>query len=285
MISAGASLALFAGSGPPNQPSVKRSVATLKSWGYRPVLGPATRPQLFLAGTDQERAEALTWALTDPRCEAAWLVRGGYGLGRLLPALPWESLQPRPFIGFSDATALLWPLYRRGWKQCVHGPNVQGLAPYVDEETREATLALLRGGPVKLRGRPLVKGSCTGPVVGGNLCVLASLCGTAEQFQAAGCIVFLEEVTEQPYRVDRLLTQLLHSGAFEGALGFVLGEFTACGSPRAIASVVRERLGGLGLPVLTGLPCGHGPTNLPFVYGASASLEGAWLTFSSMALT
>lgn len=284
MISPGAALALFASSGPPNQAWVRRSVTTLKAWGYRPVLGPATRPRLFLAGSDEERAEALVWALTEPRCEAAWLVRGGYGLGRLLPSLPWSELRPRPVIGFSDATALLWPLYRRGWQQLVHGPNVQGLAPYADERTREATRELLAGSPVRLRGRPLVKGTCAGPVVGGNLCVLASLCGTPEQFQGKGCIVFLEEVTEQPYRVDRLLTQLLHSGAFEGAVGIALGEFTQCGSPRALASVVRERLGGLGLPVLTGLPCGHGPTNLPFVYGGYASLEDAWLTFSSMPL-
>jgi len=285
VISAGASLALFAASGPPNQAHVRRSVATLKSWGYRPVLGPATRPRLFLAGSDEERAAALVWALTDARCEAAWLLRGGYGLGRLLPHLPWEALRPRPLVGFSDGTALLWSLYRRGWTQLVHGPNVQGLAPHADEATRDATRELLAGhGAPRLRGRALVKGACQGPLVGGNLCVLASLCGTAEQFQGQGCIVFLEEVTEQPYRVDRLLTQLLNSGAFEGAVGIALGEFTACGSPRALASVVRERLGGLGLPVLTGLPCGHGPTNLPFVYGSWASLEGSWLTFSSMAL-
>ena len=250
----------------------------VRSWGYVPtLLGAAHDRHRYLAGTDAARLSDLLEAFSG-RWDAVWMARGGYGLSRLLPLLKVKRLAPVPFIGFSDGTALLNPLARKG-RPAVHAPVLHALAAHNDEASQTHLRVLLAsGGESLFVGRPLVEGRADGRMCGGNLCVIAAACGTRHQLDARGAIVMLEDVGEAPYRLDRLLVQCRDSGAFDGALGFVLGEFLEAhlpaGAEWTVADVVRDVLGPAGVPILEGLPFGHGRTNLALPLGGRARISG-----------
>ncbi len=241
----------------------------------------------YLAGNDAARMEALVWALSDPTLDAAWVARGGYGLTRLLPHVPWHALRPRPVLGFSDTTVLLAALWRRGWAHPIHAPVLHSFSDHVDDASRTATRALLmEGRTVRLQGQTIIPGQAEGPVVGGNLCMLASLAGTPDALQADGAIVLLEDVGERPYRVDRLFVQLAQSGAFRGAVGLALGEFRGCAAPEwadwNLEEVLFDLAQDLGVPVVSGLSVGHGASNHPFVFGAPGRMADGLLEFEAL---
>lgn len=249
----------------------------------------------YLAGAIDQRVADLTWALTAADLDAVWYARGGFGTTQLLAHLPWEGLKVRPTIGFSDATALLTALYARGLP-AIHGPVLQGMADpaltfsrgvTVDAQSREAILNLLLNDVLPALPGQLLCGPCNpiqAPITGGNLCVLASLVGTSFQAQTRNHIVLLEDTGEPPYRVDRLLTQLIQAGGLAGAVGVALGDFDGCEAKNAdytVHDVLRELLEPLNIPVLWGLPFGHTPRNIAFRYGARAQLSEHGLTFPS----
>ena len=210
------------------------------------------------------------------------MARGGYGITRLLDRVPWEEVVARPVLGFSDGTALHSALYQACGQTSIHSPVLHSLADHVDSGSREYLRSLLDGssaGP--LYGRLLLGGRkalpAVGPLVGGNLCMLASLCGTRWQLDASGCILLLEDVAEPPYRVDRLLQQLKMSGVLDGVLGVAVGSLLGCEPPAGAGwrqeDLIREHLKDIGVPVVMGLPVGHGATNLAFVHGGLVRLE------------
>lgn len=223
----------------------------------------------YFAGDDRARLGALQAALADPTIDAVVCARGGYGLTRLLPHLDPSRLAaaPKLLVGFSDITALLaWALARVGLTS-VHGPVVTQLAT-IDPEDRERLALLLTGedpGALSAGTGAVLRGGCVeGPLVAGNLEVLRSLVGTRALPDLAGCVLALEEVGERPYRIDRALTQLLTSGALRGVRGFAVGQLVGCEEPETgnpdsptAEEVVLERLGALGVPVVTGFPFGH----------------------------
>jgi len=265
---------------------LEAGVAVLSSWGLAPREGEHARAvHGHLAGTDAQRAADLNRAFRDPQVRAVWAARGGYGLTRLLDRLDWEALadDPKLLIGFSDVTALLVAARQRSGLAGLHGQFVARLH-LLDQRalwwlhdlvfaTPGAVDATLTGTPVAGGGR------VSGPLVGGNLAVLAALAGTADALRASGCIVLLEEVNEAPYAVDRLLTQLLHSGSLDGARGVVVGAPLGCEPGPNVPSatfdeVIAERLGALDVPVLTGLPVGHSDHQRALVHGGRVTLDG-----------
>ncbi len=278
MLPAGARIAVVSPSGNFDPERLEAGLAVLRAWGYSPELLPGVgRRHRYLAGTDNERLGDLVRALRGG-WDAVWAVRGGYGLNRLLSRLPWEELSYAPFLGFSDATGLLNALAGRG-RPAVHAPVLTHLGDIADEPSREHLRALLAGEPVApLHGRRLRGGSAEGPLVGGNLCVLASLCGTPWQLRGHACIVVLEEVGEAPYKVDRLLTQLIDAGCLDGVAGVALGSFLGAEPPEdadwTTLEVLDELLAPLKVPVLAELPIGHGPANRAFRVGGWARLQG-----------
>jgi muramoyltetrapeptide carboxypeptidase len=278
MLSAGARIALVAPSGVFDPDRLARGVALVESWGLSVVPGAHLYERhRFTAGSAAERTTDLSWALTDPDIDAVWFARGGYGTVQTLPRLPWDSMDGRPVIGFSDATALFAAMASRGVGGGIHGPVLHSLADLADEESQDAMRALLAGGDVQLPGTSMIPGPVVqGPVVGGNLCVLASLAGTPWALRAEGCIVVLEEIAEAPYKVDRLIQQLIDSGGLEGAVGLAIGEFRDCDAPVeadwTIRNVIEDKLAPLGLPVVEGLPVGHGPSNRPWRVGEVGTL-------------
>lgn len=261
--------------------------AWLASLGFQLVELGLTEPHRYFAASDQQRLNALVEALSRPDLDAVWAIRGGSGVTRLLPAIPWDTLQPRPLIGFSDLTPLLDAWARLG-HPAVHGPVVHSLGR-TDPQSLAHLARLLTGQPVEpLVGRVFVEGRATGPLVGGNLCMLASTCGTKAQLDAAGAIVILEEIGEQPYKVDRMLEQLKQAGVFDGAVGIALGQFTRCtppdGADWTLADVLREQLAPLNLPIVADLPIGHGARNHAFPVRAPGWIRGGRLGWSAPAV-
>lgn len=253
-------------------------LAVLRDWGYRPTCLPYVGTTFrYLAGDDASRRDDLVAGLAGD-WDAVWMVRGGYGLARLLRDFPWDRVGRAPFVGFSDGTAFLNPLADRGLR-AIHGPVLTSLADHVDEGSRAHLRALLKGDALPpLPGRVLREGTAAGPLAGGNLCVLASLCGTPWQLRGAGRIVVIEEVGEAPYRIDRLLRQVIDAGCLDGAAGFALGAFHGCeappGAPWSALDVVIDALAPFGVPVLAELPIGHGRENYAFEVGAPGRIEG-----------
>lgn len=280
MLKPNATIAAIAPAGIPNLEGVEKGIVLVESWGYRVIRAPHIADKhRFTAGTITARTEDLTWALVAADIDAVWLVRGGYGCMQCLPSLPLQLPATRPVIGCSDATALLAYLDKLRGGPLVHGPMLETIATRVDDATRSRIREMLAGetnAPISVRHFVGPNHPVCGRVVGGNLCVLASLVGTPWALQCKDSIVVLEDITEAPYRIDRLITQLRLSGAFDGALAIALGDFVRCDPPAgadySLDDVLREALEPLGIPVWAGLPMAHGTTNLAWRVGVTGEI-------------
>jgi muramoyltetrapeptide carboxypeptidase len=280
MLKQNATIAVVAPAGIPNLDGVEAGIALVESWGYRVARAKHIRDKHhFTAGTTGARTQDLVWALSANDIDAVWLARGGYGCMQCLPHLPADLPDLRPVIGCSDATALLTYLDKRRGGTLVHGPMLETIATRVDDVTRSRMREMLAGetnAPVTVEHFVGPSHAVRGRAVGGNLCVLASLAGTPWAMESKDAIVVLEDVTEAPYRIDRLIMQLRSSGAFDGALAIALGDFVKCeppaGADYTLHDVLREALAPLAVPVWSGLPTGHGSRNLAWRVGALAEL-------------
>lgn len=261
-------------------------LALLGSWDLDVVEGTHVRAAIgHLAGSDGQRLADLNAAIADPDVRVVWVTRGGFGLTRMLDRVDWRALaaDPTVIVGFSDVSALLVAAWRRLGLVSIHGPFVGRLAAQ-PTSVREQVRGMLfgSGGAEPLMGVPLPgapRGAVRAPLIGGNLTVLAALAGTPDQVDAGGCILLLEEVGEAPYRVDRLLTQLRSSGTFDGVAGVVVGAPVRCDPPPArpsgtFAEVLVDRLGDLGVPVVTDLRIGHVHDQHPVLHGGEVTLDG-----------
>ena len=202
-----------------------------RALGVVPVFGKHTfKKHGFFGGTDQERADDLMWAFGDDSIKGIFAMRGGYGCSRVLPLLDFAliSKTPKIVMGYSDITALLVALYQECGFTTFHGPVVTsspsefgdgGAMKVISEVGAVGELAL----PAGVSLSTVVSGVGEGRLTGGNLSILASLCGTPWQMKGSGMIVFLEDVGEAPYRIDRMLTQLLSAGALPGVRAFWWG--------------------------------------------------------------
>lgn len=241
------------------------------------------RPDLFsrkgfLAGTDERRRRELDEALADTEARAVIAARGGYGLTRIVHAVGWRSLlaHPKWLVGFSDITALHVEAARLGVAS-LHAPNVAGLGRG-DASTRSAwTEALEAPGAARTLTdlRAWRRGTATGPLFGGNLTVLFHCHAAGRLAIPSGAVLLLEDVSEPSYRLDRMLSALLVSGALDRVAAVVVGSFTDCGPGRhgvPTEAVLRERLGELGVPVVAGAPVGHGRQNVPVHLGYTAEV-------------
>jgi muramoyltetrapeptide carboxypeptidase len=279
----GARIALVSPAGPSTAERIDAAVERCRRLGFEPVLGRhAARRTGYLAGRDRERLEDLSRALRDPEIDAVWAIRGGYGTLRILPAFAagLDAAPPRAYIGFSDNTALHLALVRAG-RSAFHGPHAGA-----DEFPALAEACFRRvlcdGGPAgTLPADPAVApltlqgGVARGRLLGGNLSLLAATCGTAYAPRAAGAILFLEEVGEPPYRVDRLLRQLALAGALDGVAGVAAGRFTEVDEADrpALDDLLAEWAAALGVPAVAGLPIGHVGDNWTVPLGVAAELD------------
>jgi muramoyltetrapeptide carboxypeptidase len=281
---AGDRVAVVAPAGPVPEERLHPGLEVLESWGLRVVVGAHARGTDerfgYLSADDARRAADLADAWCDPEVAAVFCARGGYGCQRIADLLDWAALAeagPRVLVGFSDVTALHQAFATRLGLSTIHGPSVSGLGSG-DEESRAHLRAMLfepaEGTTLTpTRARRLVAGRADGVLAGGNIALLAAEAGTSTWRPATGCIAVLEEIGERAYRLDRLLTQLLRSGWFDGVRAIALGEFTDCASPEAVRDLAMDRLAPLGVPMVSGLPVGHERRNLAFPLGVPATLD------------
>jgi muramoyltetrapeptide carboxypeptidase len=232
----------------------------------------------YLAGTDTERRQALEMGLNNAEYKAIVCGRGGYGGARLLEQWQWSSPQPKWLIGFSDVTSLLWALAQQGISG-VHGPVLTTLAQEPDW-SMERLFDWLEGRALHpLEGKGWGGGTATGLLLPANLTVATHCLFTDIQPSLDGVILALEDVSEAPYRIDRMLTQWRTSGMLSKVKGIALGRFSECEAPAGILSwtveeVLRDRLGDLGIPIVSDLPFGHQGVNAALPVGVAVALDG-----------
>jgi muramoyltetrapeptide carboxypeptidase len=236
----------------------------------------------YLAGDDAARGADLGRAFLSPSVRAVFAARGGYGLARLLPGLPpWPA---KALVGFSDFTAVHLAAQRSALRS-LHAPVLTQLGSQPPAVVARLFDALEGRALAPLTGaRTVVPGVAEGPLVGGNLAMVASLVGTPFFPPLDGAVLLLEDVGERPYRLDRLWTQLRLAGVLDRIAGIVLGDFTGCEELQASytsAEVLDELASALGVPCAAGFPIGHGDVNQPVPLGAQVRLDAgaARLTF------
>jgi muramoyltetrapeptide carboxypeptidase len=260
-------------------------VQILKSLGCRAegVMPLRQNSVTYLNGDDVERLSELEKALASDEHELVWAVRGGYGLTRLLPLLQLPMKKKRPVVvGFSDTSALMLHLWKHAQMKSIHAAGISRLADE-PQETLHALASILRGRadevcyPVFYGHGGQKRAAIEGILLAANLCMLTHLVGTESMPNLAGTILLLEEVGEAPYRMDRMLTQLLASGSLKDVQAVIVGHLTMPGSPKEVAReealhVFIRCLVPLGLPVFGQIPVGHESPNWPIPFGVKARI-------------
>lgn len=288
------------GSPPETRAEVQRGIAWWESQGYRVMLMPgALEEDGWHAGRPEVRARDLQAAFADPEIDAIQTMRGGYGSAQVIPLLDLDAIAetPKPFIGLSDITALHAALLVRAGLATFYGPSLTVVGnPSPSPLTTQRLLQVLAGettGPVpedrdRLTVISIAGGKASGRLVGGCLVDFIYTIGTAWEPDLDGAIFFFEEVGSAPIRIDRALLHLDQIGKLDGVRGIVVGELAGCewheytSSPRSktLEEVLEDRLGGLGVPVLYGLPLGHGTSLATVPLGVQATVDGDALTLT-----
>lgn len=277
-------VAVVAPSSPFPRDELLRGLAWLRARYRIRITGAIFAREGYLAGTDERRAQELAAAMADDEVRAIVAARGGYGAMRLLEHVAWGGFAQTPkwIVGFSDVTVLHAMAWTCGVAS-VHAPNVTGLGQDCTAGERAAWLACVErpGAARSWDGlRVLRKGKARGPMVGGNLALVHALAAAGRLRVPEGAVLALEDVTEAPYRVDRMLTSLRLGGHLARVSGIVLGGFDRCApgaDGRTVEDVLADRLADLRVPVVAGAPFGHGSRNEAFVQGKDVCLEGSSL--------
>ncbi len=274
--------------------AVQKAYQNMESMGLRVKPAKNLRAQRgFNAGTDAQRLEDLHDMFADPEVKAVWCVRGGYGCTRLLPLIDFDLIRrnPKILIGYSDVTALLQAIHLQTGLVCFHGPVASAtftdyaktqLQAVLMQPTDGHVIRLAEGQKTKkeVEYQPLVirSGTAEGTLAGGNLSLMAAMAGTPHAFDLRNKLVFVEEVEERPYRVDRMFTTLLQAANLQQAAGVALGVFNACHPKKdepslTLLETLQDRLGALGIPVVYGLSFGHVSDNCTLPVGIAAKLN------------
>jgi muramoyltetrapeptide carboxypeptidase len=261
--------------------ALERGIEIWRERGYRvEVMADVMKSWGYLAGDDRFRRSQLAAAWTDPECRAILCVRGGYGGMRLLEDWVWTPIAtPKWTIGFSDITALLWSQACCQIGGGIHAPLLTTLADEPDW-SRDRLFDLVTGKPLPpLQGESWVGGVATGKLLPCNLTVATHLIGTPLQPDLSGVILAIEDVTEAPYRIDRMLTHWRLTGLLSKVAGIAIGRFSQCDPPPGSSSftveeVLRDRLTDLNIPIVANLPFGHDGCNAALPVAVTATLDG-----------
>jgi muramoyltetrapeptide carboxypeptidase len=270
---------------------------TMKYFGLQAKWGKNVRKKSgYLGGTIDERLDDLHEMFRDPDVKAIFALRGGYGAAQLLDRIDYSLIKSHPkiFLGYSDITALHLGIHQKTGLVTFHGPVVLSrFTPFTQEHFRQALFETKAIGAVTnppesnpLRPehtlRTVRPGRARGPLIGGNLTLVSTTMGTPYEIETRGKILFIEDVDEEPYRIDRMLTQLRLAGKFDAAAGLIFGECEDCrpkdfkpsfNSTFTLGEIVDNILGGLKIPVLSGLTFGHTNDQLTLPLGIMATLD------------
>jgi len=280
-LSRGATIGIAAPAFAVDPKSVELGEAQLREAGFNTVRrDDLTDRRGYLAGDDSRRVEEFMGLVDDDGVDAILCARGGYGCHRIVADL--DPLRVRaaakPLIGFSDITTLL--LWQRKYAGLVglHAPMLERQDGMLPEELDSLVAALSGDAAPILKGEPHGGGRREGPLVGGSLTLLAASLGTPWELDTRGAILLFEEVCEKPYALDRLLQQLRAAGKLDDLAGVGVGHLLDCVDPKrktpGAEDVVLEALAPLGIPIVLGLPFGHGRPNLTWPFGVRGALDG-----------
>lgn len=277
----GATIGVAAVSGPVDPTRLEAGLANLREKGYRVVeASNLRRRDGFLAGTDAERAAGYRELLADPAVDAIFFARGGYGAARILEHVDPEEIRSHPKIhlGGSDLTALFAFASSRASLVTFYGPMVAVQMAEATPLDWEPVLSGETVPPVELPASDqLAPGVGEGPLVGGCLSLVASLCGTPEAVRGAGSVFFWEDVGEEIYRLDRMLTQLERSGTFDRLEAMLIGTIApgraGAGSPEEVRAWLTARFEGAPFPVAMGFPAGHSPDTRTIPLGVKVRVD------------
>jgi muramoyltetrapeptide carboxypeptidase len=290
----GDKIAVIAPSSPVPPHVMERALTNLRNLGFE--LAPSAHLAAnrgYLAGTEQERLDDLHTAFRDPSIKGIWCVRGGYGAARLLPNIDYDLIRrnPKVFIGYSDITALHLAIHARTGLVTFHGPV--GTSDYNDYTRSNLEKVIIEPEPMHrielsadnvknesnlFKTQVITAGKARGKLIGGNLSLLSAAAGTPYFMDVCDKIVFIEDIDERPYRIDRMLVQLLQSLDLRKARAVALGIFDDCNPKEgenslSLIECLQDLLGGLGIPVIYGLSFGHIKAQCTIPYGIEAELD------------
>lgn len=295
-LKAGDKLAIVAPGSYISEEELQDSIKNLNQLGFESAYSEKILLQSgYFAGTDEDRAKDLMEKFLDKSIKGIVCARGGYGCARILPMLDYDVIRsnPKVLIGYSDITALLYGIYQKSGLITFHGPV--GTSTFNEYSVNNFNKVLISpksnskfynsnsGEDENIYGvTTIVEGKSKGRFVGGNLSIMVSLIGTEYDVDYSGKIVFIEEVGEEPYRIDRMLTQLLQAGKFEKAAGVMMGIFRKCEVKKesdltaksfTLMEVIKDRLGKLEIPVVYGMSFGHVKDKFTIPFGGYAELD------------
>ena len=272
----------------PSPESIAPTVEKLESLGFHTKIASSAYKRFgYLSGSDAERAADVNALFADPSVNAILCLDGGYGSARILDKLDYTMIaeHPKPLIGFSDITALQIALYEKSHLASVHGPLGVTLASKpVSSYSWQSLLRLLREKklsphpdfPPHTRLMPLISGTAEGRLIGGNLSIIASLVGTPYALQGKDAILFLEDINEPSYKIDRMLNQLWQSGLLRDVNGIIFGYFTNCSYDEGdftTQEILQHYADLAKKPTACGLPVGHDMNNMSLPVGTSVCLQ------------
>lgn len=292
-LEAGDTIGMVAPAGPADRSKVERAIEHLIEMGYKVKAGKSVYSRRgYLAGEDELRAYDINNMFADDEVNAVFCLRGGYGSQRILDMVDYRTIRDNPkiFMGYSDITALLNAIYQKCELITFHGPMGGDFAGGLEKHTKRAMKSALESidpiGEVPNPEMPEVvsEGKGKGALVGGNLSIVAASLGTPYEINTKGRILLLEDVFEEPYSIDRMLTQLRLAGKFRDAAGIVLGDWGSSepeeqGKSLSLEEVFEDVFKDMGKPVLKGLKIGHCKPNITVPIGAEVSLDTGTITF------
>lgn len=282
-LAAGDRVAVVAPAGPVDPTRLDVGLQLFHEWGLEVDVLPGVSSKHdrlpYLAGDDATRAKDFRAAWLDPAYKAVFCARGGYGVQRMLQHLDLTELteaEPKLLVGFSDITAL-HEVFNAAGVVTIHGP-VAAAADQLREATSRDRLRQLLFEPESVTdlldgATTLTGGVAEGTLLGGNLALLAASLGTPTALRPARAVVVLEDVGEDAYRLDRLFTQLIRAGWFDGVTGVVCGDFSEADSQAVVAELLADRIRPLGIPTVTGASVGHESVNLALPLGVQVVLD------------
>jgi muramoyltetrapeptide carboxypeptidase len=289
----GDTVGLVSPAGPVKSATVQAGVATLEDMGLKVKMGNhVLDKKSYLAGTDSNRAGDINRMFADDQVKGIFCLRGGYGSTRILDMLDYDLIlkNPKIVLGYSDITALHIAMAKKTGLVTFHGPMVsemgKGFPEYNRVYLQKALFSDQCIGPIQnpQHEEPvevLFPGSVRGPIKGGNLSLLCSTIGTEYELDTTGCLFFVEEIGEPPYKIDRMLNHLKMAGKFDRAAGIIFGQWTDCIDQKhpenGVDEIIKEIARSQRKPCISNVMIGHGRYNVTIPLGCSAIIDGGVL--------
>lgn len=285
----GAKIGVLAPAGCVDEASLSAGIEAIHKRGFEVQLSDGVRASRgYLAGDEEQRAHDLRQLFSREDIDAIFCARGGFGSIQLLPHLDRRTFRrhPKIFVGYSDVSILLNWLAQECSLATFHGPMVamdmaRGLKGRSEDYFWKTLSGELSPWQIEL-GEAIRAGAAQAPMMGGCLSVLVTTLGTPFEIDTSGKLLFLEDIGEKPYRIERMLTHLKMAGKLDGPAGVVFGEFTRCEGegPRGIKEILFELFRDAPYPVVMGLAAGHGEENLILPFGVEMALNGSARTLT-----